>query len=271
MLHRMLLLLLLLAGRLLGAGCDDSSVRIVEDRRNDTIHLFVESTNCLDVTITLTGDLQNMAASPSLPLTVETKGRRSVELVQFHSIVPSDAWHYHYHYDWRYGGRDGRPDGTVYELPFEGSAHHRLIQGYRGGFSHWAGSPNENAHDWDLQPNSLVQAARAGIVVGVRQDSNTGGASETFKNCANYVIIRHSDGTYGEYLHLQQNGVRVKLGDKVTAGQSIALSGNTGWSSRPHLHFAVFRAIDGLTRETLPVQFRTKDGSVQSLQEGKTY
>lgn len=112
---------------------------------------------------------------------------------------------------------------------------------------------------------------RDGMVVGLRQDSNSGGVATRFSQSANHVIIRHHDGTYAEYLHLKQNGAHVNLGDTVQAGQAIALSGNTGYTSRPHLHFAVFRAVDGNTRETLPVKFKTKDGTVQTLEAGKTY
>lgn len=150
-------------------------------------------------------------------------------------------------------------------------ARHQLFQGHRGSFSHQAGSPDEYAHDWDLAENSVVQAAREGVVVGVRQDSNARGVTDRFSHSSNYVIIRHGDGTYGEYLHLMQDGALVKLGDTVQAGQAIALSGNTGLSSRPHLHFAVFRVIDGSTRETLPVKFKLRDGTVQTLEQGKVY
>ena len=85
------------------------------------------------------------------------------------------------------------------------------------------------------------------------------------------MVIRHGDGTYGEYLHLRQKGALVKLGDPVQAGQAIALSGNTGLSSRPRLHFAVLRISARNGRETLPVKFRTSDGTVQTLEEGKIY
>jgi murein DD-endopeptidase MepM/ murein hydrolase activator NlpD len=257
--------------RLFGTASDDPSVRLIEERQGDITRIFVTTTNCLDITITLAAQSRNMRASPALPVTVETRGSRRVELVTLQPLDPKQPWEYHYTDSWRYGGRGGQPDGTAYLLPFETGARHQLFQGYRGSFSHQAGSPNEYAHDWDLAENSIVQAARDGVVVGVRQDSNAHGVGERFNNSSNYVIIRHGDGTYGEYLHLKQNGALVKLGDTVRAGQAIALSGDTGHSSRPHLHFAVFRTIDGNTRETLPVKFQTRDGKIQTLEEGQTY
>ncbi len=260
-----------LVRRFFGTASDDPGVRVVEEREGNLTHIFVTTTNCLDVTITLEAQLQNMSALPVLPVTVETQGRRRVELVTLQTLNPTQPSGYPYTYRWRYGGRGGHPDGTAYLLPFEARAHHKLFQGYKGTFSHQAGSANEYAHDWDLAENSIVQAARDGMVVGVRQDSNSAGVADRFSNSSNYVIIRHGDGTYGEYLHLKQNGALVKLGDTVHAGQAIALSGNTGHSSRPHLHFAVFRVIDGNTRETLPVKFQTRDGKVQTLEQGKIY
>ncbi len=67
--------------------------------------------------------------------------------------------------------------------------------------------------------------------------------------------IRHADGTIGEYDHLRHNGVVVKAGDPVKAGDLLGYSGNTGYSQSQHLHFMVFRAVDGLTRETFPIRF----------------
>jgi murein DD-endopeptidase MepM/ murein hydrolase activator NlpD len=245
-------------------------LRITDERRGDEIHLLLETTHCSDLTITLTAELQNMRSSRPLPLTIETRDHPSMELTTLRIPAAGGAWRYTYHYEWRYGGRGGKPDGTVYELPYRGSTH-RLIQGYRGRFSHEQGSPNEYALDWSMPEGTAIRAARGGTVVGVRQDGTTGGASRDFLNCANYVIIRHADNTYGEYLHLQPNGAQVKLGDQVETGQVIARSGNTGFSSGPHLHFAVFRTIDGTARETLPVQFHLADGSVGTLAQGRVY
>ncbi len=48
------------------------------------------------------------------------------------------------------------------------------------------------------------------------------------------------DGSFAEYVHLAQHSTTVSLGDHVEAGQRIAASGNTGWTTGPHLHFAVY-------------------------------
>ena len=66
--------------------------------------------------------------------------------------------------------------------------------------------------------------------------------------------ILHDDGTYAIYAHLNTNSIRVKPGDKVRRGQYIADSGNTGFSSGPHLHFAVVRNV-GMEIQSLPVIF----------------
>jgi murein DD-endopeptidase MepM/ murein hydrolase activator NlpD len=257
--------------RFFGTASDDPGVRVVEEWEGNVVHLVVTPANCLDITITVQAQLHNTRAFPALPLTVETHGRRRVELVTLRSIDPAKPQSHPYTYSWLYGGGGGQPDGTVYLLPFESSTRHKLFQGYGGSFSHEVNSPDHYAHDWDLSENSIVQAARDGVVVGVRQDSNTGGVSDRYNNSSNYVIIRHSDGTYGEYLHLKQNGSLVKLGESVQAGHAIALSGNTGHSSRAHLHFAVFRIGVGNTHESLPVKFKTRDGTVETLEQGKIY
>ena len=100
-----------------------------------------------------------------------------------------------------------------------------------------------------------IRAARAGVVVNVRQDVAVGGPDLALKKDFNYVIVRHDDGTFAEYNHLQKNGVRAKVGQKVDVGALLGLSGNTGFSSGPHLHFAVFNTIDGKTRATIPITF----------------
>ena len=73
------------------------------------------------------------------------------------------------------------------------------------------------------------------------------------------------------YCHLAPHSAKVRIGQKVRAGELLAASGNTGFTSGPHLHFAVFKARNGYGRETIPVRFRTADGSGITLISGKSY
>src|SRR5439155_19393249 len=90
--------------------------------------------------------------------------------------------------------------------------------------------------------------------------------------CANYLVIRQPDGTLANYGHLQKGGIRVKAGQQVYAGDLIALSGNTGFTSGPHLHFSVFKTRpDGGGRASIPVRFKTADAPAITLVEGRNY
>jgi murein DD-endopeptidase MepM/ murein hydrolase activator NlpD len=65
--------------------------------------------------------------------------------------------------------------------------------------------------------------------------------------------------------------VKVAVGQTVEAGDVIGLSGNTGFSSGPHLHFSVFKAKDGKSRESIPISFRTDKGAETTLLTGQAY
>jgi murein DD-endopeptidase MepM/ murein hydrolase activator NlpD len=95
-----------------------------------------------------------------------------------------------------------------------------------------------------------VIAARAGTVVTTENRQNGRGGNPS----GNFVRILHDDGTMGVYLHLHPGSIGVREGQRVTAGVQIALSGNTGNSTGPHLHFAVQRNT-GLALESIPFEF----------------
>lgn len=158
----------------------------------------------------------------------------------------------------------------VYDLPFRKGKALWIHQGYNGSFSH----QNENSLDFIMPEGTEVLAAREGMVIDIVQNNNQ---SCPTRNCApygNYISILHSDGTIAEYFHLQQNGAKVKVGETVTKSQPIAWSGNTGWSSGPHLHFVTFLPSPTADKNRLTVKtlFKTGHGDkTEYLEEGKSY
>jgi murein DD-endopeptidase MepM/ murein hydrolase activator NlpD len=254
-----------------GATCDDVVITFSTQQVGDTVRLFAVTRDGMDITVTVDMTLRNMASSRPLPCTVDLSGRRPSEVLILRPVNPG-TWQYSYKFEWRYGGRGGRPDpAAVYALPYRPDESHLLFQGNLGKVSHGVGSENEYAFDFTMPVGSTVCAARGGIVCDVRSDSTAGGPDPMYKHCDNYVMIRHADGTYAEYVHLSPGGVRVRVGERVVTGQPIALSGVTGFTTGPHLHFSVFRVIDGYHRESLPVRFRLKGGAVATLREGVSY
>jgi hypothetical protein len=248
----------------------DKSVQVIERHSGNAVTLWAQLTGCTEATVTLSVPSTNMTASCALPVTIDTKGQTTFNLVTLQPSQPKLPWAYKCHLDWQYGRREKiNKCSMVFDLPYVDGPH-TVSQGYLGRSSHYQGSRNEYAIDWSMPTGTTAVAAQAGTVVAIRQDSRVGGPDEKFIPADNYVVIRHVDGTFAEYCHLKPESVKVALGDKVKARQPLALSGNTGHSTGPHLHFAVFVNTGGKTRKTFPVKFRTAQGRV-ALVEGQAY
>ena len=156
-------------------------------------------------------------------------------------------------------------DPYVYNLPFREGTSHRVIQGYGGWFSH----KGLAALDFYMPIGTPVYAAREGIVYSYKDNSKKGGPSSGYRRQANYIIIKHSDGSFGCYWHLQHNGVVTKTG-KVQKGQLIGYSGNTGFVLVPHLHFTVKKALNYNKDSFVKTKFNTTKGVIV-LQRGRSY
>ena len=214
--------------------------------------------------------MANLKASVRFPYTTVFPPGEEVEAFTLTPVKPGGRWDYSYTNYFKLGSNCARQDDScVYELPYGGGDRFKVTQGYNGKYSH-KGS-NQYAIDWQMPEGTLVHAARAGVVVRVKDDSDKGGGSMAFDPFNNYVLIRHDDGTLGHYCHLQKNGCLVHPGERVAAGDPIAHSGNTGFSSGPHLHFCVFKTRNGRERVSLPVKFKTANDRAITLVSGRSY
>ncbi len=138
-------------------------------------------------------------------------------------------------------------------MPFAISSGHTISQAYPDTVTH--NTPDSQyAVDIAMPVGTDVFAARGGVVFDVAAQNFKGGADASNMSLANVVRILHDDGTYAIYAHLNWNSIRVRVGDVVERGEYIADSGNTGYSSGPHLHFVVVRNA-GMKMQSVPVTF----------------
>jgi murein DD-endopeptidase MepM/ murein hydrolase activator NlpD len=263
--------LLLLSCQPAGAEENHTGFRVIEKHDGDTLSLIIKSDYACEFTVTLEATLKNMTPSRPLLFTEDAAGRSSFTLARFRRKNKRLAWHYTYRYYKQLGGRRSSTSNDAdYAMPFR-PGRYVVMQGPRGSYSHFAGSGSENAVDWTVPEGTVVCAAREGRVVGVRQDSTVGGPDRKFRPFANYVIIKHADGMFADYVHLKTGGALVKMGDEVTVGQPIGLSGQTGFTSAPPLHFSIFQAIDGKKKLTLPFRLKTDHGVFTEFIPGRAY
>lgn len=162
----------------------------------------------------------------------------------------------------------GDPSQSLYVLPFEVGKRFQCNQSYCPPDPRW-GHHNWFAVDFEMPIGTRIVATRGGLVTFIEErytDGNRIGGQE------NQVIILHDDGTVAQYAHLTKNGALVAAGDRVTQGQVIGLSGDTGASIGPHLHFNVYRGgrfVFG-RQYTMPVNFKNADGRLNA-QRGLIY
>jgi len=138
-----------------------------------------------------------------------------------------------------------------------------ITQGPHGSYSHLGRM--EHAFDLSVDIGTPVYAMRSGKVLKIEDRfPDTGGGEENFQKF-NYVLIEHTKEYRSAYLHLEQGfqaRTGIKLGDRVQAGQLISYSGNSGWSTGPHLHIEIHHAAaKGRFGQTAPFQIDRICGS----------
>lgn len=174
--------------------------------------------------------------------------------------------------DFRFGFIFGDPaaqhapsDG--YRPPFAAGREFMVSQAFPDSVTHVT-PDSRYAIDLSMPERTDIYAARGGVVVEVAHSNFRGGADfGKYGAEANIVKILHDDGSFALYAHLSWDSIRVRPGDRVGRGEFIAASGNTGFSTGPHLHFVVIRN-EGLRTVSVPVVFSDGRGGFVTAKSG---
>ena len=236
---------------------------------NGMYAFFVENDSYSPITLHFDVSMRNFKSDIKLPTTILVPPLSSNQKILTLTVDdPYKQSSYEYRSSHDLGdGLNPRPNlSFVYVLPFQVGERYLMSQGSNGDFSH----RNKHAVDFTMPEGTKIRAARGGVVIEMKEDSDRGCDSERCIDHSNRLLVIHDDQTIAKYSHLRKNGVMPKIGDRIEQGQVIGYSGNTGWSSGPHLHFEVYY-LDGKKRITIHTPFKVENSPVEYLEESKFY
>ncbi len=210
---------------------------------------------------------ENVVVEPAWPKTYIVPGNTEFYLAKVRPKEKYMAWSFQYNVSSSIGDPNViHNDEYVYSLPFPANKHYAITQGWLGEFSH-SGEQNRFALDIAMPEGSTVLAARGGVVMDIADDFYHGGTDKKNLQRGNYIRVLHDDGSMAVYAHLKLESVVVARGQRVKAKQKIAESGNTGFTTGPHLHFVV-QVNTGLKLESVPFVLRHKNGEIKAPEIG---
>ena len=155
---------------------------------------------------------------------------------------------------------------ALYRLPYLDGAAFTISQAPGGMIRTHTTRDSCYAIDFTMPEGTPVVAARDGVVAEAEWRREGGASRGDLRDKGNFVRVRHADGSFAIYGHLQHAGVAVEAGEEVWAGRILGYSGSTGYSSAPHLHFGVTRLEEpeGAPAEvSVPVTFHNGNPPVE--------
>jgi len=204
-------------------------------------------------------DAKNVSSEPPLPARLVIPGQAEQRFLKISPADPSKGFSFRLAYEQMIGPPlEQLPAEYNYYPPFPLGMEFPISQGFDGDTTH-KDPPNQYAVDIVMPIGTPVLAARAGLVMELEDDFHGAAQKERYLTRSNHIRILHDDGTMAVYAHLQANSLKVRPGAKVSRGQWIANSGNTGYSNGPHLHF-VIQLNAGMSLESMPFRFVTPTG-----------
>jgi murein DD-endopeptidase MepM/ murein hydrolase activator NlpD len=215
----------------------------------------------VEIELSFTG-LKNVSGAPSRPIRRVMPSRSSIRLAMLTATQAERPIAYVPRFEYSLGDPAGASMAYRYPLPWRGGPF-RVSQGANGQYSHF-GPKNRYAIDIAMPEGTPIIAARGGVVIKTENSQDGRGTDAS----GNFVRVLHNDGTMGVYLHLKKGSVSVREGQRVAVGNPLALSGNTGNSSGPHLHFVVQRNT-GMGLVSIPYQFNQSVNALPNFALGK--
>ena len=172
----------------------------------------------------------------------------------------------------------------AYLLPISPSKSTKVFELFNIGEKYAQKSPPKDwyALGFKVEEGDTVFAARKGIVGEVVSDQLVAGESLSFSREVNYVEIQHEDCTFAKYELFKQNGVFVKVGETVQAGQPLGIISSKNFSSGSHMRLSVYYSFvenvlkagkkteDKYYQAYVPIRFWV-EGSIQKLEKNKSY
>jgi murein DD-endopeptidase MepM/ murein hydrolase activator NlpD len=203
---------------------------------------------------------ENVQAQPALPARIVVPPRAETAALRIHVINAHAGYRYQLRYTYVPGDyRAHHSSAAHYRLPFPDAMQFRVSQAFGGPGTH-IDQQNFYAVDIAMPVGTPILAARDGVVMTIDNDFFGAGLDMAkYGDRANNIRIVHDDGTMAVYAHLQLESARVSVGDHVSAGQELALSGDTGFTRGPHLHFCVQRNAE-MDLVSVPFQFSSASG-----------
>ena len=253
-----------LMGPSIAEQCIDGEPCIFVEESGDQFAVLARNTKAFDITLGLTLELTNMSIVAKAETGDNTlfvvPGKSQIVLLKLVKQDKFRKFQYEYSFSWLQGDVFAKHDNSlVYSLPYAPGQTFYISQSCDGSESHGS-SGNQNAIDFAMPIGTPVHAARAGRVVNLHEVSISGGTSTLNYDEGNFVQLRHADGTTASYHHLRTMGVKVNIGDMVKQGDFIGYSGNTGFTSGPHLHFVVQKPDSARSTTSLPINWKTSRG-----------
>lgn len=216
-------------------------LRLLGPKDRSTLRAVNEYRGPVQVEISL-AEAANIVSSRPLPARFVVPDSGDLDLLTVRPANPRFGWSWRYQYRYLPGDPHAshHPPGP-YLVPFAPGLSFPVSQGFDGAVTH-TDPANRYAVDIAMPEGTPIRAARGGRIMEVANDFISGGFDATrYLEKANFIRILHDDGTMAIYAHLRPESCRFPVGSRVSAGQIIGESGNTGFSGGPHLHFVIQR------------------------------